>query len=509
MSRRFLGSLVGAAAAVALAAPAAPAATVDVRVVGPDGPLVQERVRTTRRPVVKDGENACRGTSAAGAMEVATGGRWRATWFRGLGYSLTALDGVEPAFPDYWTIWVNGRSAMAGLCDTELQDGDELLAFVCTGATEATGYSCANRPLALIAPRRAAGRALAVRVVTLADDGRRSPAADAVVRGGVRPVRADRRGVARVPLPAGGQVTLVATRAGDVAAAPVRCAVGGRAVRCGDGDASGPALSVLGIRDGQRFAADRAPRVLRGRAIDPSGARVQLQLTRRHAGRCTAYDGARERYVPCGRRGARWFDAGDRARWSYLLPQRLAPGRYVLAVRATDRNGNRSALTVRFAVRARAGAAAAGAAAATGRAAARAVAPRVTVTIRGRRRTLLRRRAVRARATTVRVGGKRCAVAGGTPLAALLAVRRAGGPAVTVTDYGACSRRAADGGGLFVARIGRERAVGAAGWVFVVNGRHATAGAADPSGPFGSGPLRRGDRVVWFWCRQAGRCDPS
>ena len=29
----------------------------------------------------------------------------------------------------------------------------------------------------------------------------------------------------------------------------------------------------------------------------------------------------------------------------------------------------------------------------------------------------------------------------------------------------------------------------------------ATAGAADPSGPFGRGRLKRGQRVTWFYCR--------
>jgi hypothetical protein len=109
-------------------------------------------------------------------------------------------------------------------------------------------------------------------------------------------------------------------------------------------------------------------------------------------------------------------------------------------------------------------------------------------------------------ATTVKVGGKRCAVAGSTPLAALLAAARRAGQSVSVADYGSCSRKAADGGGLYVSKIGPDRRGGQAGWVFAVDGRLGTAGAADPTGPFGSGLLRGGQKVVWFWCARASGC---
>lgn len=138
-----------------------------------------------------------------------------------------------------------------------------------------------------------------------------------------------------------------------------------------------------------------------------------------------------------------------------------------------------------------------------------AAAPRVATKVVGKGGTLFRTRVVPARASTVGVAGKRCAVAAGTPLAALLAASRAGGPAVKVSDYGSCSRRAADGGGLYVTQVGRDRRRGRAGWVYAVNGRIGTAGAADPLGPFGRGTLRRGQRVTWFWCAEASRCEKS
>jgi hypothetical protein len=39
------------------------------------------------------------------------------------------------------------------------------------------------------------------------------------------------------------------------------------------------------------------------------------------------------------------------------------------------------------------------------------------------------------------------------------------------------------------------------GWVYKVGRRAATAGAADPGGPFGRGRLRASQRVTWFYCR--------
>jgi hypothetical protein len=113
-------------------------------------------------------------------------------------------------------------------------------------------------------------------------------------------------------------------------------------------------------------------------------------------------------------------------------------------------------------------------------------------------------RFVRARATTVSVGRRRCAVAAGTPLAALEAVRRTGGPGYRLRDYGACSGRAADASGLFVFEVGGERNRRTDGWVYKVGRRVPGIGAADSAGR----RLRGGDRVTWFYCRMqlAGGC---
>ena len=111
---------------------------------------------------------------------------------------------------------------------------------------------------------------------------------------------------------------------------------------------------------------------------------------------------------------------------------------------------------------------------------------------------------VSTRATRVRVEGRRCTAGDGTALAALV---RSGAGRLTLRDFGACSRRARDGGGLFVQGIRGDRNRGQNGWVYKVGRRAATAGAADPGGPLGRGRLRAGQRVTWFYCRlREGGC---
>jgi hypothetical protein len=105
---------------------------------------------------------------------------------------------------------------------------------------------------------------------------------------------------------------------------------------------------------------------------------------------------------------------------------------------------------------------------------------------------------VSTRPTTVRVAGRRCTTGRATALSALVRSRPG---RLRLRDFGSCSLRARDGGGLFVNAIGDDVNRGQNGWVYKVGRRAATAGAADPSGPFGGGRLRHGQRVTWFYCR--------
>ncbi len=110
---------------------------------------------------------------------------------------------------------------------------------------------------------------------------------------------------------------------------------------------------------------------------------------------------------------------------------------------------------------------------------------------------------VRLKERTVKVGGRRCRIAAATPLSALAAT----GVRYTLRDYARCTRRPRDAAGLYVRDVAGQRERGQAGWVYKVGRRIGTTSASDPSGPFGTGRrLRDGQRVTWFWCRVAGRC---
>jgi hypothetical protein len=354
MSRRIIGSVVGALAAASLVAPVAHAgspAKVSVRAEAPGRTLVDATLTTTRTAVVgKDGDRAhsCTGTSAAGALEQATAGDWAASWFDGLGYAVDAIAGVRaPAdFSAYWALWVNGRTSMTGVCDTELQNGDDVLEFLCTSTPDFS--SCTNLPLDLRVIRPRGGK-MVVKVVLLKGDGTSTPVAGATVAGGVQAVRTVADGSVTVKL-RDGQSTLRATHAGDVPSARLHCRHGAHGSACGSRDRTPPTLTLKGIADGATFDAAHAPRTLRGIARDPEGAGVAFRLTRRAGGACTALHGDSGRFRPCGGRRAPLVDAGDGVRWSYLLPARLGPGSYRLVVIATDDPGNRRVLRIRFTV---------------------------------------------------------------------------------------------------------------------------------------------------------------
>jgi hypothetical protein len=122
----------------------------------------------------------------------------------------------------------------------------------------------------------------------------------------------------------------------------------------------------------------------------------------------------------------------------------------------------------------------------------------VELMVVGKERVLREAAPVRLKARSVKVGGRRCAVGRATPLSVLAGTRLR----IRLQDYGSCGRSPRDAGALYVTQVGPDRRGGPAGWVYKVGRRVGTTGAADPSGPFGRGRLRRGARLLWFWCMQ-------
>jgi uncharacterized low-complexity protein len=366
----------------ALAGPALAAgpADVTVRVEGATTTLVpRTAVRTDTTAINKDANPAhtCTGTSAAGALEKATGGDWNGPWFEGLGYSVQRIKGEAHIFPapEYFSLWINFRAASEGVCGTtsELQQGDEVLFFVDRCVSDPVTFLCTNPPvlpLGLSAPRSVTpGAPFTVTVVEYAPDGKASPIEGAVVQGGDAPATTNAAGAATITVSMSGPFSLRATKANrapsatesacasngadgycgtaDTAAGgpEVTCDTNGRDGRCGSGDGEAPVAALTGIRDGQRFARGKGPRRITATITpDPSGLHVvKLRLTRRVGARCWYYSGRSERFrrVRCGVSRAPWFAVGDRQAVDYLLPRALARGRYVLDVNAIDKAYNR------------------------------------------------------------------------------------------------------------------------------------------------------------------------
>jgi hypothetical protein len=355
MRRRSLG-LAAVIAAVA-ATPALAAPTVTVRVEGQGATLLPPTKVTLGSDPVHLSDGDCLGDTAAAALDKATGGNWERKMFA------STILGETHAFPnpDYWAEWVSNRYG-SGLCNDHLNEGDELLMLV--DVADASFHPTVF-PLVLggVPARVAPGTPFTVTVTQYRTDGNPgtgTPEPAAAVSVGVATTDADGR--ATVTLSTLGPATLRAVR-GASRSAPVplcvstgsdgacgstaasACATTGDDGLCGTKDKRAPRGRIASIAEGQRFAKGKGPRSLSGTvAGDPSGiADVRLRLTRNDHGRCQTFDGRSERLVAlkrCGAKHGKWFSAGNRERWSYLLPARLGPGRYVLDVRARDRAGN-------------------------------------------------------------------------------------------------------------------------------------------------------------------------
>jgi hypothetical protein len=213
-------------------------ARVTVRVEGPHSTLVPATtVRLGSAAVSKDGvaADSCSGRSAAGALELATRGRWSGTWSKSLkGYFVSAIDGV--AFPstgaEFWAFWVDGAPASQGICGLDPKSGASLLFF-----PDCYGKSCPRNDgvLAIAAPAVAhTAKPFNVTVTAHADsNGKPSPAAGATVTGGGARATTGARGTASLTLAHAGLVTLRVTAPHAVRTEATVCVESATVTSCG------------------------------------------------------------------------------------------------------------------------------------------------------------------------------------------------------------------------------------------------------------------------------------
>lgn len=218
----FAGSLSGAAFAAKSGG-----TRVDVRVEGLRSTLLPETVVLAKaQSIDPDGKPAdtCEGDTAAAALQQATKGSWKAgAYYSGLGYSVEGLLGESYSFSSayYWSFWIDGKVASAGICGATLHAGEHLLFF--PQCSKESAEQCPdgmfNPPVLQVGgPKRAhVGKTITVRVSSLDNlTGKSSPAAGVKLRLGKQTVTTNAAGKARLRLSKVGKAHVLASASGAV-----------------------------------------------------------------------------------------------------------------------------------------------------------------------------------------------------------------------------------------------------------------------------------------------------
>jgi hypothetical protein len=333
--------------------------------------------------------HTCPGTSAARALELATGATWSGTYFSSFGdYEVNSILGelhpVSPTDGSFWSFWIDNAPANLGICQQQLNPGDQILFFPdCFGPTCPAGYVPPS-VLALAAPTVVqSGAAFTAGVLAYPNAGGTPTAlVGATVAGDGVSAVTGAGGQATLTLSTPGSYLLSATAANSVRTESVICVHNGNDGNCGTshstgGSSTGPVvgqtppatgskpapacatngadglcgtldktapIARLQIPEGRHYRHGRGPRELNGSVgADPSGIKtIRLRLTRQSHGVCQVYSATRATLVDgsCKIEDAAWFTVGPPSPFSYLLKKPLPAGRYVLDVQAVDGAGN-------------------------------------------------------------------------------------------------------------------------------------------------------------------------
>ena len=357
------------ALATAAAAEAAPV-TVQLRVEGHTATFFEGPVTTDAKVIdghpcdgTNGGQNPSPGPTMTGALDDGVGpDGWDGTWYDG--FDDFGIDRVGPDSTDfganrYWGYALNWQTVNVGGCQQQVAAGDQVLF--------AYDYFSKTSLLELTGPSRAAtGESV---TLTVTDGSSGAPAAGAAVGGATT----DPAGHAVVEFDSPGTRTLKAERADAVRSNALSiCVYAPGSGDCGTDPAApgapppppaaGPPAAdrtppevAISLRDGAVYR--RGPRLLAGTSTESGGLHgVYVRLRKVEAGaaasRCRWWSARLERFTrprPCER--ARFMRMGPTARWSYLLPERLRRGRYVVDAKAVDRSFNRGTADVSFRVR--------------------------------------------------------------------------------------------------------------------------------------------------------------
>jgi hypothetical protein len=214
------GGAIALAAPAKLAAPAAPAGlastsspSATIRIEGSKKTLVPPRtVRTGSGSITKYGapKGKCPAQSLQGALNRATHGNWKGTWYGQYNeYLITSILGEKPSGHNFWEIFINNNAATKGACDLKFQKGEKIV-FADTDGK--------HTPASLKAPRGAApNSSFTVRLLGYSSSGKSTPLAGVKITGrGIQAVRTDASGVAQVVTRGAGRLVLRAAPRGYI-----------------------------------------------------------------------------------------------------------------------------------------------------------------------------------------------------------------------------------------------------------------------------------------------------
>jgi hypothetical protein len=383
-SNRMLPVLAGAASVLVLSlvgvASALAGPTVSVRIEGESETLLPATTVTLEKPEPVSG---CPYNSVAAAINLAVNGNWdNGEADNGGGDFTQTILGETHAFTnnsDTWAEWVDYKWG-GGICSDLLSEGDQVL-MVADHEPEPF-YDPTILPLVVsnmpsIVQAGSAFNVEANEITTTTTnfaspgEGTPKPATGVTISGGGSSAVTGSNGIATLSLASTGNVTLRATKPGDAPSASFMvCVHNGNDGNCGTSATSSGGASTTGggtttvnsnpgsstaitarigsLLDGHVYARHSAPRILSGTVIttDPLE-EVELRLTRRGPkDRCSYFDGTTGRFhaMRCGAANGKYFKASNQKLFSYLLPETLAPGRYVLDAQGIGAGGHVSSL---------------------------------------------------------------------------------------------------------------------------------------------------------------------
>jgi hypothetical protein len=358
-------AIFSTAACLIFASSAVAGPTVKVRVEEEGTTLLPQTTVTLNAPEPVSG---CPANSVAAAINLAVGGNWDHGEAGGGGGDFTeTILGQSESFgaeSETWAEWVNYKWG-GGVCTDLLSEGDEVLMIA---DREPPPFAPTVLPLIVTeAPQSVGvGESFAVKVDavrtpagTFAEPGQGTPepVGGVTVSGGGASATTAANGVATLRLSAAGTVTLKATGSGFVASLPFSvCAHAAADGNCGTTVPTAPPIAspykgpfalvpkTTSLIDGHSYSGSAA-RLIAGQVLSHSAvSSVSLELRRSYGGHCWAYNGTSERFAKAACGSGQPFTAGTSASFSYLLPAKLASGRYVLDITAKDVAGNTTTL---------------------------------------------------------------------------------------------------------------------------------------------------------------------